>query len=365
MGILLFVLILSVLVFVHELGHFWAARRFGIAVEEFGFGFPPRLWGKKFGSTVFSINLIPFGGFVRLQGESDDATARPDSFIMASGAKKFLALAAGVIMNYLLAWVLFSVILMAGTPVDPATAPHDRWSTVRDASIQAIVSKESAAAKAGLRTGMEITAVDGQSLASTDQIIAYTKDHQYPPIKITAKDQAGQEYQYTVTPDNSSTPPKYGFGIQPVGRLQYPWYVAPWYGLRLVGSVTAQTFSGFGQLVSQLVTQGKVSSDLTGPIGIAVLTGEIQQLGWVSLLQFAGLLSVSLAVLNFLPLPALDGGRALFVLIESILKRPINRRVESYIHAAGFYLLLAMIVVISVRDFQRFDILQRIGNIFR
>lgn len=366
MTILLFFLILSLLIFVHEFGHFYAARRSGVGVEEFGFGFPPRIIGWRKGNMVWSINLIPFGGFVRLLGENGEHRDDPASFAATPRPKKILILAAGVLMNYLLAWALWSVIFAVGLPSTKDAVPVNQHAIVQNPVVTAYVTDGSPAFQAGLRTGDAIETVDGQKFEKTEQLIQYSSSKQYPSLHIRATRRNTPVPEATITPEPAKDghQPRYGFGIVEVVNLRYPWYVAPWYGLRSTIQLTGQTFQGFGQLIHRLATSGQVGEDLSGPIGIAVLTGQVSRLGIISILQFVALLSISLAVINFLPLPALDGGRAAFIGIEKLLGRPISQRVEQTFHATGFYLLLLLILLISIRDVQRFSIVSKITNLF-
>ncbi len=366
MSVLVFILVLSLLVFVHELGHFLAARRLGVGVLEFGLGFPPRLWSFDRHGTRWSINLIPFGGFVRLEGESDPAVTTPTSFARATLRRKFMILAAGVLMNYLLAWGLMTAALSAGVTVDPANLTPNRWQRLANLRIQAMVSEASPAAAAGLASGDRIMSVNGREFRSTNEVIAYTRSQNYPSLRVEIR-RTGQTQTLTIAPPakRQLDQPVYGFGLQPLAELSYPWYVAPWYGLTSTGSLTGQTFAGFGRLLAELVSTGRVSQDVAGPVGIAILTGQVSRLGWTSLIQFVAILSVSLAVINFLPLPALDGGRAVFVVFERLRGRPFNPRWEQAVHATGFYLLLLALVLISIRDVQRFDVLERVMRWFQ
>lgn len=360
-GILIFILVLGILVFVHELGHFLMARQSGIAVEEFGFGFPPRIFGYKKGNTIFSINWIPFGGFVRMQGEQEDATARPDSFVMAHWTKQVAVLLAGVTMNVLFAWTVLTLVLVTGISADPTTYPQDRYQQRSAVSVQAVVSKDFPAALAGLPTGAEIVSINGVSYTSTEALIDVVTKQKFPKLTIVTNEK-NVEKTYIVEPKTAENPKdgkRYGLGLQPIVTVRYPGWIAPWYGLRSTVSMLGQTFVGLGTMVSGLF-RGAVSQDLTGPIGIAVLTNEVRQFGIASLLQFMAVLSISLAALNILPLPALDGGRTVFVLWSAITKRPISQKAEAIIHAVGFYALLLMVVAISVRDVKRFEIVDTI-----
>lgn len=363
MTILLFVLILGILVFVHELGHFAVARWSGVAVEEFGFGFPPRIFGVKRGATTYTINWIPFGGFVRLQGEQEDQAQRADSFVRAPFRKQFAILAAGVVMNAVLAWLLLTITFVAGVTTDPTTIPVNNAARTTPVRVEAIVSDAAPASAAGLATGDRILSVNGQQLLSTDDLIAYAKNANYPVLIFDVLHQNTRR-TITVTPRPEQESPRYGLGLQAVTTLSYPWYVAPWYGAQAAATMTQQTIAGFGTLLRDILTTAKVSSDVTGPVGIAVLTGQVAQYGVIATLQFMAVLSVSLAVVNFLPLPALDGGRALFVIIGKLRKKPVDAQVEGIIHTIGFYTLLALIVVLSVRDISRYHILDQVKGLF-
>lgn len=364
MALLFFVIILGFLVFIHEYGHFFAARRSGVAVEEFGFGFPPRIIGWRRGQTTYSLNWIPFGGFVRLLGEQEGQGTDPRSFTAAPFRKQFLIMSAGVLMNAALAWMLLSTALMAGVNIDTADQPHNRFARVSGQSTIAVVNEGTAAAEAGLVNGDTIVSVEGKQFSSTDDVIAFTQAAQYPSIHVLVS-REGQPLEVTITPRPGTDHPRYGFGLQQVAKLQYPWYVAPWYGFSLTADLTRQTLNGFGRLARDLLTTAKVSEDLTGPVGIAVLTGQVVQYGFIATLQFMAILSISLAVVNFLPLPALDGGRAVFAVVKRIRGRAISPRIEGAIHAVGFYLLLLLIIVLSVRDVSRFGLVEQLRSVFQ
>lgn len=366
MAILVFIVVLGVLVFVHELGHFVSARRLGIAVDEFGFGFPPRLIGRKVGSTIYSLNLIPFGGFVRLQGENNDADNRADSFVMAPKRKRFAVLIAGVVMNYLLAWVIFTVVLGVGIRTNLDTPPTDTIHQTTNARVEGYIVADGPAAKAGLKDGDNVILINDTVLISTAQIVEYATKNNYPEMNVVVQSDTGKTNSIVISPDRNATPnPRYGFGLQYSGVVRYPWLWAPIYGAKMLINITGLTLAGFGSLIKTLVVSGQVSADVTGPLGIAIITSEITRLGLIPILQFTGLLSISLAVINFLPLPALDGGRAMFIVIEAIRRRPVSQRIETMVHAVGFYLLLVLILLISIRDFRRFEIFNKVSDWIR
>lgn len=363
MTVLLFIIILGILIFVHELGHFMVARWSGVAVEEFGFGFPPRIFGIKRDSTTYSINWIPFGGFVRLQGEQADETKRPDSFVQARFSRQLSIMIAGVFMNALLAWLLLSITLIVGVKTDSANIPNNHQAIISAPYIEAIVNDATAAGTAGLKNGDIVRSINGQALTTTEQVISFTKDNNYPPLVIEVQ-RNNDVRLINVVARRENDRPIYGFGLQSLATVRYPWFMTPWYGLTTTVDMIGQTAVGFGKMLHDLVTTAKVSSDVSGPVGIAVLTGQIVQYGFIATLQFMAILSVSLAVVNILPLPALDGGRAFFVIIGKIRGRPVNTQIEGTIHTIGFYLLLLIILLISIRDVSKFKLLEQLRSLF-
>ncbi len=364
MTLLLFILILGVLVFIHELGHFTVARWLGVAVEEFGLGFPPRMVGITKGPTTYSLNWIPFGGFVRLQGEQEDGAQRPNSFSQAPFRKQFAILIAGVFMNAILAWVLLSITFVAGVSADPTALPKNSFIRVSQVRVEALVTAGSPSATAGLANGDIILTVNGQTIESTEKLINLAQANDYPVLNLSVQHQR-KKVDIQITPRPAGQTPRYGLGIQQLVTVRYPWYIAPWYGLTTGADMVKQTFIGFGRLVKDIVTTAKVSSDITGPVGIAILTGQVAQYGVIAVLQFMAILSISLAVVNFLPLPALDGGRALFVFLARVRGRPVNPRIEGIIHAVGFYVLLLLILLISIRDISKFQLFSKLKDLFQ
>ncbi len=365
MTIILFAVILGILVFVHEWGHFLAARWAGVKVEEFGFGFPPRLFGLRRGSTIFSINWIPFGGFVRLYGEQGEGIGEPGSLSAASGWRQFGIMAAGVLMNYLLAWVLLTIVFVAGIRVETNSLSKQQLAKVTNPQVQSIVTSGGTADQAGLKTGDTIISINNQVFHTTQSLADFTRSHNFPTLDVRFKRQ-NEERQLSIKAKNVSDPQAahYDMGLAETGTLRYRSVEAVWYGLRSTISLTSQTIVGLGKILQQLVSTGHLSADVSGPVGIAVLTGEISRLGIIPIFQFMAVLSVSLAVINFLPIPALDGGRAFLLILQRALRRRFNPKIEGYIHAAGFYILLLMILLISVRDVQRFGLWDRIQGLF-
>lgn len=362
-GIIAFVLTLGVIVLVHELGHFLAAKRAGAAVEEFGFGFPPRIAGFRRGGTIYSLNWIPVGGFVRIKGESSTGNAEDDSFSNKSARRRAVVLAAGVAMNVILAAVLFAVSYAIGAPavVDGiGSSGH-----VRDVRVQIIrVVPDSAAAGAGIQSGDIVRSINDTAVTTVEEVQEQNAQHVDQPLTYTLE-RGADPLHLSVTPRASPESGQRGIiGVELVetGIVSYPLHVAFWEGIRATGSVTAQTAMAFVGIFAGLFRGENVGADVTGPIGIAVLTTQVARLGISHLLQFAALLSINIAIINVLPIPALDGGRMLFLLIEKIRGRALNVRIESLIHNIGFALLLVLVAIITIRDVRTFS--TTIGNFF-
>ncbi|MBI4457874.1 RIP metalloprotease RseP, partial [Candidatus Uhrbacteria bacterium] len=340
--ILIFTAVLSLLVFVHELGHFVVAKRAGVRVDEFGFGFPPRMFGFKRGGTVYSINWIPLGGFVKIKGESGEHKSNHDSFGAKPAWLRTLILAAGVIMNAVLAWALLTVGYGIGLPQVIENLPPQ--ARVAEAKIQVMtVLKGSPADQAGMRAGDELMTIDAAALAEIADIQKYSSEHDGVPVAVKVG-RDGRQVELAVVPAPLAETGKVGFGIALVktGLVSYPWYLAPVQGLSATLSFGREILASFGTLFGELFSAKPVSVDFSGPVGIAVVTAQVVDLGFRYLLQFTALLSVNLAIINVLPLPALDGGRIMFLAVEKIRGRAVSRRVEATAHNIGFALLMLL-----------------------
>lgn len=351
--IIIFVLILLALVLVHEWGHFFAARRLGIGVEEFGFGFPPRLASLEHKGTRFSFNWLPLGGFVKLKGESGSNIQDADSFAAQKPWRRVIVLVAGVTMNIVLAFVLLSAGFMVGVPV---SLEESQVSQAKDVKIQiAMISENSPAAQAGLAAGDAIISLNGEKLYSLSDIQNYIASHASAPIKVVYE-RLGEEKSVSVQPVFLPEVPDravMGVSLLQTGVLSYPWYEAIWNGAKSTVFLTKEIVFAFAGLFKSLFVNRQVPSDLSGPVGIAVLTGQVVDLGFAYIVQFAALLSINLALINILPFPALDGGRVLFVIIEKIRRKPTDAKVEALIHNLGFAFLMILVVLITYRDIVR------------
>lgn len=350
---LIFLAVLSVLVFVHEFGHFATAKKLGVRVDEFGFGFPPRAFSVKRGGTVYSLNWIPLGGFVKIKGEmAEEATGR-DSFATQSAPRRLLILAAGVAMNMLLAWALFSVGAMIGLTetidaVHPSATVRNRAVTVTD------VLPDSPAAAAGIAYGDSIAEVNGTAVADISSLQQTLRTASGEVALTLNRGKTSREVRVTPVVLAQTGKPGIGVGLLETGVVSYPFWYAPIRGAQITAMNTSAVFQAFGGLVVGLVSGKGVSADVAGPIGIAVATGEVARLGFIYILQFTALLSINLAVINILPLPALDGGRVLFVIIEKLRHNPVDRKIEGIVHQIGFALLLFLALLVTVQDVRRF-----------
>jgi regulator of sigma E protease len=370
--LIVFILVLSVLVFVHEFGHFWMARRFGVKAEEFGFGFPPRLIGvyknvegkwkivkgnkevKDAVSTVYSLNWIPLGGFVKIKGENGEDAQDEDSFGHKKIWQRILILSAGVLMNVVLTVVLLSVGYMIGLPQSLSSSLPSS-AQVKDVKIQIMeVLPESPAEKAGLKPRDIILSINNQSFVNVDQMLEFLKDKQGQTLTYKIK-RGDQIIEKQIKPIELSKSKTIGVGISvlAVGKVKYPWYLAWWQGLRSTIALLWMIIVAFFNLLVGLFKGAGVASDLAGPVGIAQLTGQAARMGFVYLLQFSALLSANLAVINFVPIPALDGGRVMFLILEKIKGRPMKQELEAVIHNIFFALLILLIIIITYRDIAR------------
>lgn len=383
--IFLFLVILSVLVFVHEWGHFTLARRNGMKVDEFGFGFPPRMggiikdeetgkWKFVFGNkniqsrhTIFSINWIPLGGFVRIKGEDGTGKDDPESFASKSAWARIKVLVAGVAMNFVLAWVLFSIIGMVGVQegVD---------DTVQDSNAYVLITnigKGTPAESMGLQAGdvmLELASSgEGANVVRTaEDAQEYIRSHKGVEVAVTVR-RGEATLQFSGTPRKEFPQSEGSLGIQMVRvhTVQYAWYEALWLGAKQTWMFTAMILSAFVAMIYSLITGNGITADLAGPVGIAYITKQVAELGIVHVLNFAAILSVNLGIINILPIPALDGGRVFFVLLEVINKgKAVSQKFEHALHTASFLLLIVLMILVTVHDFSRFEILKRITNLF-
>jgi len=350
--IIIFIIILGLLVFVHELGHFLVAKKNGVRVEEFGFGFPPRIFGIKRKETIYSINAIPLGGFVRILGEDGQDKDDPHSFSAKKIWQRMTILIAGVLMNIILAIILLSLGNFIGLP----TAVDDS-ENIAGAKVQITqVLGLSPAEISGLKAGDIIVKMAGLSgelvnITKVFQVQDFTSANQGKMINLVVE--RGKELiPIAITP--RANPPAeegaMGVGLARIVDISYPWYRAIYEGFISAFGLTWLIIKAIGALLWQLVSQGNVVEGIAGPVGIYNLTGQAAKMGFIYLLQLTVLLSINLAIINAFPFPALDGGRILFLLIEKIKGSPVSQRVEKAIHSAGFVFLIIVMLLVTIRD---------------
>ncbi|MBI1863021.1 site-2 protease family protein [Candidatus Microgenomates bacterium] len=321
--IVVFIAILTVLVLVHEWGHFIVARKNGILVEEFGIGFPPRIWGKKRGETLYSINLIPIGGFVKLYGEEYheedgvkvDPRLKSRAFVNKKPWQKASVIVAGVVMNFILAWILISYLFTQGVPTPTHNVIVDDVKT------------------------------------DTTELIALSKKFGGKDVVFNIKRQGAIKH-ITVVPRLNPPAGEGPLGIVITSYIEkkYPWYEAPFYGLVHSFQITQQIVVELGKMLVSLVSFQKTKVDIAGPIGIAKITGQAIKFGNNAVLELMALLSLNLAVVNILPFPALDGGRLVFVIYEWVTKRRANSKVEQYTNIFGMVVLLSLMAMVSTGE---------------
>ncbi len=435
-AILIFILILGLLVFVHELGHFVVARRNGVKASEFGFGFPPRIFGIQFisgkenrtvremdvveretidiksgdteiikekitkrihlvnrifavgkwriiwgskdgddeneikdlneahqknfrGGTVYSLNWLPLGGFVKIKGEDGGNKKDEDSFASKSAWIRIKILAAGVMMNFILAWVLFSGGFMMGAPEE---IDSDSGGYLTNSKIQiSAIALNTPASIMGLKVGDEIAKTQKnpageeiilKNIKEVQDYIGASKGQELSLNIIRGK----EKLTFAGTPriDAPESQGALGIALAETALVSYSWYEAIWKGLVAVWNMIVMMFIGLFGIIKSIFSGQGVAADVSGPVGIAVLTKEVANLGLVYIIQFAAIISINLGIINILPIPALDGGRILFILIEKLKGSPVSQKVEQAFHTAFFALLMLLMVAVTYKDIARF-----------
>lgn len=361
---LAFLVLLSVLVVIHEAGHFFAAKQAGVTVEEFGFGLPPKAMHLfTWQGTRFTFNWIPFGGFVRLKGENlereSDRAAR-GSFSAASIGARVIILTAGVAMNFLFALFLFTVGFSVGRWIPTYLTYEDLAAAGARGEVHMVPAvlieqtlQDGTAATAHVPAPSLLLSIDGVAVTDAAKVAPMQAGKESVTYRLKAGEKLDREMTVTLPLKDGKT----GVVLRPFplelsAPLRTPW-AAFALGLREARLVTVQTVLGLRQLVVSLFSRGTVPAGVTGIVGIAELTHLSVQQGFMTYLRLVALLSLSLAILNILPLPALDGGRLVFVLAEWIRRKPANRRFETTTNLVGFILLIGLILVITYNDILR------------
>lgn len=362
MSILLFILVLVLLILVHEFGHFIVAKASGIRVDEFGLGFPPKLFGKKFGETEYTLNAIPAGGFVKIYGEdiendTDSAFSNERSFFRKPKYIQIAVLVAGISFNILFAWMLFSGSALFGIPSEIDENDIEQAEQVKLLVLGTIPG--SPAAQAHIPEGAELlslTAVDASlsGVLTPSQVTDFIAAHGEQEVTGVFRGGNGEE-TIIFTPTYGALPEAperagAGFTMVLAGEKSYSLPAALWEGARMTGGMLWAITSGLVQFFAQVFTFKADFASVAGPVGIAGLVGDASALGFAYLVTFTAFISLNLAVINLLPFPALDGGRVLFVIIEAIKGSPIKPSIAATANHIGFVLLLLLMVAVTYND---------------
>lgn len=361
MTIIIFVIILGLLVLVHEMGHFLAAKKAGVHVEEFGFGYPPRAIsiGRKWG-TLFSINWIPFGGFVKIFGENyespslekDSSGVPRKNFIEVSKKWQAVILVAGVSFNVLFAWLLFSLGFMIGLPTP---VENDFSDNVKNPALTVIeVFPGSPADEVGLKSGdkiKSITTANNDINVLSPEIVSDFINKSEGELKLNI-DRGGDDLNFIILPVTGLVENKkvIGISMDMVGILSLPVHKAFYEGGKATIKITYLTAAGLLGLIKDAVQGQADVASVTGPVGIVGLVGDASRLGLAYLLTFTALISINLAIINLIPFPALDGGRLLFVAIEGITRKPVNAKFAQVANSVGFAILIGLMIFVTYRD---------------
>lgn len=358
-SLIYFLAVLSVLVLVHEIGHFMTAKRIGVRVEKFSFGFGPKVWSVKMGDTEYMLSLIPLGGYVKMAG--DDPTEKLSNqkweFLSRSVFDRFKIIFAGPLLNYILAFVVFSVIFMFGSP----TATTEVGSILKGYPAEA----------KGMLVGDKIIAIDGKEVRYWEDMTELIHKHQEGPMNILVR--RGQaDIDIEIMPVVRTVKDIFGketkialVGISPsqkIEKVKYGPIKAVYMGARKLLNLTAITYKA---LWSMLTGRLSFKESMTGPIGIFVITGETARMGLIYVFHLLGLLSASLAIFNMLPFPILDGGHIMFLAVEKLRGKPLSIRTQEIVANVAVSLLILLAIFIFYSDIIKFGIVEKTIHLFK
>lgn len=358
MTTIVFLIVLAILIFVHELGHFLFAKWSGMKVEEFAIGFPPKIFSFRKGETLYSINLIPFGGFVKIlgeNGEEDQAKLSTEDkkrfFTNSVWYKQLAVLFAGVLFNFIFAWILISISLASGSFGSRET--YGEYVKEERVVVTKVV-KDSPAEKAGLKMGDKILSVEQDKkiylinkpedlqmivASSSSLVLNYSRSKDFRSATIAPVVLNSQEVKMI------------GINMDILGEVYLPFYRAPFDGFMLTINITERTAEGlYDFLLGFFGRTQEFKGDVAGPVGIASLIGEAYKSGLNRLMYFTAIISINLAVLNLVPFPALDGGRIFIVILETALRKKLNPKYLMYINSVGFIVLISLMVFVTFKD---------------
>ena len=354
--ILIILFSLIALTALHELGHFLLARKFGVGVEEFGIGYPPRIFGRKFGKTIYSLNLLPFGAFVKILGD-EQASDSPESFSKKPIWQRALILVGGVVSFWIVAFVIFS--FLSGVGGLPKPVEEDFHQSGVEPYVQIFqVSSGSPAQTAGLKAGdiiKQLSIANDQlpiEISKVEDVRSFADEYKGAMIEINVL-RGDEEQTFSLTPrvDFPANDGPMGIGLLRVAKIEVPWYKAPVVGFQ----ITVQQTKGipvalYSAIKSKLSGGPDMGLQFVGPIGVGQVMGQALDSGVGNFLMLVAMISIWMALFNLAPIPALDGGRLLFLFVEFLRGKPMNQKIEQKIIAACFFALIGLMIIVSVKD---------------
>ncbi len=362
--IIIVIISLILLMSLHEMGHFLLARKFGITVEEFGIGYPPRIWGKKIKNTIYSINWLPLGAFVKILGEDETQKKTQGSFASKVLWQRALVLFGGVAVFWIIAFLIITI--LAGISGVPTAVPDSFNGIGKEAPKVQIfsVAKNSPADLAGIKAGDEIKKLKVKSAklkveeietSKVGEIQQFISEHKGEEILFSL--QRGDEV-LTVTSTPRVDPPKgegaLGIALARVSHMQVAWYKSPWIGAKITALQTKDIPVQWYELIKKKIDKVPTPEvQLVGPVGLGQIMGQALGQGAGNYLMLVAIISIYLAFFNLLPIPALDGGRLLFIAIEAIMRKPVNPKVEQKITTIFFIALILMALIFTFQDIRR------------
>lgn len=343
------------LMVLHEFGHFILAKKFGVKVEEFGIGYPPRIFGKKIGETIYSLNFLPFGAFVKIYGQEERIESL-ESFTGKPFWQRALIILGGVVSFWVVSAILLSIVMGLGVPT--VIGDEENHNLV-DPKVQIVdISSDSPAEKAGLKIGDSIVKFQITNYQFSIAKVAEVQDltDEYKEKEVTLTIQRGKEvFDVNLVPRES---PPAGEGAMGVALVRtalksYPWYLAPIEGIKATGNLTIVALEGWGQALVKLIKKQPTGVQLMGPVGIFSLFIDVSKFGVTYFLQFVAIISIFVALFNLLPIPVADGGKLLFLIVEKIRGKALNQKFEHNLDVIFFALLIALMIWVTIKDIAR------------
>jgi regulator of sigma E protease len=360
--LLVFIAVLGLLVFVHELGHFLAAKRSGVKVLEFAFGFKPRLWSKKIGETTYGINLIPLGGYIHMYGE-DKKGEGSRAYNNKSPRQRLGILIAGPLMNFILGYLVLVVLMIVGfEPLFPGISSNPYIKSGQVISISSVASG-SPAQNAGLKDGERILKLNNEKMVTDSDFISKVNSLKGQVINVTVADSVGER---TVALTPRVNPPSgegaLGVMLSTTGKIKSSVIASPVAALYETGRIIGLSAAGFASFVKNLIVHQQVGDEVTGLIGVGEVTGIARRLGLDYLGQLVAIISIGLGVVNLLPIIPLDGGHIATVAYEGIARRRLSEKQLGVIASVGLTIIILLFIIVTTKDIIRFNVLERLRD---